>query len=190
MAANTKSTSVRVEFDQSVTTSLQRSAATKGGSVTNLSAGLPSSQDVANALLRLAEAEEEPDPLTHLRLQKLMYYVQAWSLANRGKPAFFGRIEAWAHGPVVRELYSLLARFGSAPVPFDALAQASPLINEDLAFVASVWEAYKGFTAFALRNMTHNEDTWRDARGNVGPADLCTTEITHESMKKFFSRQP
>jgi uncharacterized phage-associated protein len=44
------------------------------------------------------------DSISNLKLQKLCYYAQAWSLALRGKPLFPERIEAWAQGPVVPEL--------------------------------------------------------------------------------------
>jgi uncharacterized phage-associated protein len=154
-----------------------------------MSAGIPQSQDIAKALIRLAAFEEEPDHLTHLRLQKLMYYVQGWSLSQRGRPAFAGRIEAWAHGPVVKELYSLLSTYGSNPIPLDALSDASGISDEDLSFVASVWDAYKGFTAFGLREMTHRETPWIVARGNAAPADACSNEITHEAMRSFFIKQ-
>jgi uncharacterized phage-associated protein len=154
-----------------------------------LAVGIPSHEDVANYLIKLAAAEDEPDYLTHLRLQKLMYYVQAWSLARRGRPAFKGRIEAWAHGPVVKELWKVLSARGSTPLPVDALCGASTLSKDDAGFVASVWNAYRGFTAFALRSMTHNESPWINARGGIAPADSCSTEITHEAMREYFSKQ-
>lgn len=65
---------------------------------------MASAYEVAQHLIRLAEFEEEPDYLTHLRLQKLLYYVQAWSMAMRSRPMFPERIEAWGHGPVVPNL--------------------------------------------------------------------------------------
>src|SRR5688572_9971276 len=58
-----------------------------------------SALDVARYLIQLAAAEDEPEELSHLRLQKLLYYVQGWSLAQRGEAMFPDRIEAWAHGP-------------------------------------------------------------------------------------------
>jgi uncharacterized phage-associated protein len=153
-------------------------------------AGIPEPQDIANFILKLAASENEPEPITHLRLQKLMYYVQGWSLANRGRPAFSGRIEAWAHGPVVKELYPLLANFGNAPIPTNGLDKEASLIStDDAEFVAAVWNAYKGFSATALWEMTHSEFPWIKARGRCGPADRCNTEITHDDLKIFFSEQ-
>lgn len=146
-----------------------------------------SALDVARYLLHLSESEEEPDHLSNLRLQKLLYYAQAWSLANRDQPLFRDEIEAWTHGPVVRKVYAQFADCQggliSGPVgPFH-------LSEGDREFVRSVWEAYREFSATALRNMTHAEDPWRLAyRGpNQGqPPGI----ITQESMREYFTGQP
>jgi uncharacterized phage-associated protein len=159
------------------------------GTEIHVTAGIPEAKDIASFLLQLSAGEDEPDPLTHLRLQKLMYYVQAWSLALRNKPAFTGRIEAWAHGPVVKDLYALLANFGNQPLPPDAVKNASQLSKEDAEFVVSVWDAYKQFSATALRQMTHSEFPWIQARGTCGPADRCDTEIAHTDMRAHFRKQ-
>jgi uncharacterized phage-associated protein len=55
---------------------------------------------VARYLVKLAAGESEPEHLTHMRLQKLLYYVQGWSLAATGERFFDGEIQAWTHGPV------------------------------------------------------------------------------------------
>ena len=44
--------------------------------------------------------------ITHLKLQKLIYYARGISLGMYGKPLFLEKIEAWQHGPVVREVYN------------------------------------------------------------------------------------
>ena len=67
--------------------------------------------EVARFLAYLAANDVEPDYLTNLRLQKLLYYVQAWSLVLRKSADFFQeRIEAWVHGPVVREKLTITSR--------------------------------------------------------------------------------
>lgn len=150
--------------------------------------GVPDALDVARYLVRLAASESEPDFLSHMRLQKLLYYTQGWSLALRDRPMFSERIEAWAHGPVVRDLYPLFADFGDTPIPPERMALPESLSPDDRAFVESVWEAYKGYSTTSLREMTHKERPWRDARGTCGPADRCTTEITQDSMRRFFKQ--
>ncbi len=142
--------------------------------------------DVAKYLIQLASSGSEPDPLTHLRLQKLLYYAQGWSLAQRNKPLFTERIEAWANGPVVRVVYPAFADCG-----FEAIdpKRGGPgdLTEEERAFVRDVWEAYKGYSATALREMTHGEAPWKDARGDLGPADKSRCEIPRSAMKHFFT---
>jgi uncharacterized phage-associated protein len=141
--------------------------------------------DVANRLIHLANAEDEPEHLTHLRLQKLLYYVQGWSLGLRNEPAFEGRIEAWAHGPVVREIYPVFADFGKNPINPDEYENPS-LDGVEAEFIAEVWEAYKPYSSSSLREMTHNERPWIVARGSCSPTDKCETEITHAMLREFF----
>ena len=141
--------------------------------------------DVAKKLLTLSASGEEPDPMTHLRLQKLLYYVQGWSLGVRGVPMFDERIEAWAHGPVVKDLFRTYSDHGGTPIP--PPDEAVNLTVEEDAFVESVWEEYKGYSALALRHMTHSEKPWVEARRGYGPADRCCVEITKDALREFFS---
>ncbi len=73
---------------------------------------MASAYEVARCLVRLAAHDEEPDYLTNLRLQKLLYYAQAWSLAMRDKPLFDDRIEAWPSGPVVPSVFDRFLGLG------------------------------------------------------------------------------
>lgn len=62
---------------------------------------------------------ERQGPMTTMKLQKLVYYSQAWHLAWDGEPLFEARIEAWANGPVVPELHALhKGKFMTAPGVF------------------------------------------------------------------------
>jgi uncharacterized phage-associated protein len=143
--------------------------------------------DVARFLIHLATPgdDEDADFLSHLRLQKLMYYVQAWHAAACNRPLFAGRIEAWTHGPVVRDLYPVFKDYRHAITP-DQGDVPDSLTERDMEFVRWVWEEYQGYSATALRNMTHAETPWLDARGDLPPAGRCENEITVESMRAFF----
>ena len=129
--------------------------------------------EVARYLVHRAAAEEEPEFLTHLRIQKLLYYVQGWSLANRKQPMFSERIEAWTNGPVVRDVYPYFARHGSLPIPPSEVPEPTGLTDPEAEFIESVWNAYKKFSAWSLREMTHAEKPWVDARGDCDPAEKC-----------------
>ena len=111
-----------------------------------------SSLDVARYLIHLAapSEDEDMDRLCHLRLQKLLYYVQAWHLAARNKPLFGERIEAWTNGPVVKDVYPAFSNYGGQSIPPKEGADLTSLSEQDKAFVRSVWEEYKRYSATAL----------------------------------------
>jgi uncharacterized phage-associated protein len=64
----------------------------------------------------LYKANKESRPITNKKLQKILYYIQAWSLAVRDKKVFDDKIEAWIHGPAIREVYLNFKEFGAAPI--------------------------------------------------------------------------
>ena len=149
---------------------------------------MASAYDVAKQLIHLAGAEEEPDLLSHLRLQKLLYYVQGWSLAMRDKPMFIGRIEAWANGPVVKKLYPKFAAYGFRSIPLEDIGHPKSLTHDEMQFICQVWKSYRSFSASSLREMTHSEAPWIEARGETAPGARSSAEITHASLKKFFKQ--
>jgi uncharacterized phage-associated protein len=148
-------------------------------------------KEVARFLVHLAANSDEPDYLTNLRLQKLLYYVQAWSLVMRKQAMFGERIEAWVHGPVVREVYAAYANNGGRVIlPEDIGEEEFGLTDEERSFVGSVWESYKGYSASKLREMTHEEDPWVNARKGCGPADSCEAELSREAILEYFRDTP
>jgi uncharacterized phage-associated protein len=142
--------------------------------------------DVAHCLIHLAAAEEEPDFLTPLRLHKLVYYAQAWSLARRSMPLFEGRIQACEHGPVVQDLYPQFAAWGNRPIdPAEVLLPAS-LSDEERDHIQRVWDRYKVFSAIKLRHMTREETPWKAAH-DEGKDERGEAEITHDAMREYFT---
>lgn len=131
------------------------------------------------------------DSITNLKLQKLCYYAQAWHLALFGKKLFEGKIEAWAHGPVVPELYNRFKKYKWECI--DALDTKtdpySDLHWDDLEFLDMVWEKYGSFSGITLEKMTHKEDPWKLAYGDRPYGSRCDVEITAESMEKYYKGQ-
>jgi uncharacterized phage-associated protein len=164
---------------------------TNGGSSvgTSIAALTPASAlDVARFFILLGAAEEEPELLSPMRLQKLLYYAQGWSLVERGAPMFSERIEAWAHGPVVPEVFRAFRDQGSRPIE-SSEGSSDNLTDEQRQFIERVWEAYKPFSAISLSDMTHEEAPWKQARGSLPRGAQCAREITLKSMKAFFAEQ-
>jgi uncharacterized phage-associated protein len=147
----------------------------------------PSAAHVARVLIELAEQDRDVDqePMAHMRLQKLLYYVQGWSLARRGEKAFDDRIEAWEHGPVVPVVYRQLKDNKKNPLAIAQLEAGQ--IDPDLrAFIASVWSDYRSHSAIRLRGMTHDESPWKDAWAQRFLPDHGQEEITEAALSEYF----
>lgn len=110
-------------------------------------------------------------PMTAMKLQKLVYYSQAWHLVWDEEPLFNEDIEAWANGPVVPALYR--AHRGRLQLqPEESLGgDASGLTNSERETIDAVLHAYGDKSANWLSELTHREDPWRDARRNAGLHD-------------------
>ncbi len=61
--------------------------------------------------------QDDEDSISNLKLQKLLYYAQGFSLALTGKPLFNDQIKAWIHGPVVPSVWADYRECGAGPVP-------------------------------------------------------------------------
>lgn len=100
--------------------------------------------------------------ITHLKLQKLVYYAQAWSMAINRRPLFQTNLEAWLHGPVSRELYLKYRDYGYRVIsPVDNLE--FDINPDDLDVLKGVWELYSEFDGKYLEALTHQEKPWTDA---------------------------
>jgi uncharacterized phage-associated protein len=118
-----------------------------------------------------------------MKLQKLVYYAQAWSMVWDGRRLFPERIEAWKHGPVVRELYDQHAR-----MPFIRRLErgdASKLTDKQRATIRAVLAFYGDRSEWWLSKLTHREAPWIEARAESKGARSPT--ITIVALRKFFS---
>jgi uncharacterized phage-associated protein len=135
---------------------------------------MPSARDVAQYIL------ENRGPMTTMKLQKLVYYTQAWSIVWDDDVLFEEPIEAWKNGPVVRDLWeSSRGRFRVAEIPESDI---STLTDEQRDTVDRVLEFYGPKDAQWLSDLTHLEDPWRNAYQQGQ-----NTEISLELMSEFYS---
>ncbi len=147
---------------------------------------MPSAEAVARYFLHLAAATEEPTPVTQMQLHKLLYYAQGWCLATRERPLFPARFQAWTHGPVEADLYPTFADYGSQPIAAGEAREDPLLSREDRGFLESIWLCYGKYAAWRLREMTHNEAPWKDARRTVPRDAVSRVPMTEETMRSFF----
>ncbi|MDQ3330433.1 MAG: DUF4065 domain-containing protein [Planctomycetota bacterium] len=123
------------------------------------------SKAIANFFLDLAA--DDPDGLSPMKLQKLVYFAHGWHLAITGKPLINEQIEAWKYGPVIQSLFHEFKEFGAeridrcardwkGNVPKVAKNSGNHFVQ---ALLRKVWREYGKFSATKLSNMTHQPGT-------------------------------
>lgn len=143
-----------------------------------------SAKDIADWFLCQID-RDAGDSITHLKVQKLVYYAQAWALVLIGRPLFAEEIEAWAHGPVIPSVYANFRemRWEALPPP-DECPKFDTEIEEVLSDVFSV---YGKLPAKHLEELTHRETPWITARGGLPPEAASNAIISKKSMTDFYS---
>jgi uncharacterized phage-associated protein len=129
---------------------------------------------------------EAGDAITQLKLQKLVYYAEAWFLANFDKALTDENYEAWAHGPALRSLYSKYRDYGWEAIPPE---KGQGVSSELSSYLEAVYEKYGQYSAKKLEHMTHVEDPWRNARGDL-PAEAASRIIIPKvEIRNYYAAQ-
>ncbi|PSR18173.1 hypothetical protein C8255_08870 [filamentous cyanobacterium CCP3] len=130
----------------------------------------------------------QKDPsVTQLKIQKLVYYAQAWSVVFRGQPLFDEAVEAWSNGPAVRSVWKEFNCYGKESVPLPQGSSLSVLPPDQIQLLEMVWEKYGSFSATELWALSHSEAPWIEARGDIPVHEKSQSEITADSMKSYYS---
>ena len=118
--------------------------------------------DAARYLL----ANQDPsfsEPISNLKLQKLLYYAQGYHLALFGSPLFTESVQAWSYGPVVPVAYYAYSSFRGRPI---AATEPGPigLTDNAIEVLDNVLRGYGRLSAAKLTTMTHAESPWLDGK--------------------------
>lgn len=135
--------------------------------------------DVAKYIL------ERQGTLSTMKLQKLCYYCQAWSLVWDDVPLFEEEFQAWANGPVCRVLFNRTQ--GNFSVSAEEEAGNSKNLNKtQKETIDAVLDYYGPHDAQWLSRLTHMEKPWNEARCGVPAGVSCDNIITKESMAIYY----
>nr|VFK10583.1 MAG: Uncharacterized phage-associated protein [Candidatus Kentron sp. LPFa]VFK27150.1 MAG: Uncharacterized phage-associated protein [Candidatus Kentron sp. LPFa] len=133
-------------------------------------------KDVAEYFLAMADDDSD---ISNMKLQKLVYYAQAFHLAMFDKPLFDEEIEAWTHGPVCPTIYHEYKRFGRNPIEYEHNRSFNLFSKEQTDLLDEVNDVFGRFSAGTLRNMTHEDAPWKEMEEYAGV-------IEKERMKVFY----
>lgn len=142
--------------------------------------------DVAEYFLGLSSPGSSKG-ITHLKLQKLVFYAQALSFSINDKKLFEEDFEAWVHGPVSPDLYYAYKKNGSREI--DNNVEKPSIEVNDTKIINLTWRMYGDKDGKFLENKTHNEEPWQKARQNLSYYDHSNNVITKESIRKFYSQK-
>lgn len=138
-----------------------------------------SAENIANYFIYLSSKivgdNQEREGITNLKLQKILYFAQAYFVAKVGKTLFKEKIEAWEYGPVVPVIYHKYKSHGNRPI---VLEHDTSIISDiDKKNLDKVWENFGGYSARRLVDITHAHKPWKEASG----------EITIKSLVDYYS---
>jgi uncharacterized phage-associated protein len=123
--------------------------------------------------------------ITAMKLQKLVYYAQAWHAVWSDHALFDEEIQAWANGPVCTALYGKhKGQFRVSTWPY---GDAARLDADEADSVDVILDSYGKFTAHQLSEMTHREDPWIEARDGLNDGARSSRPITVGAMVEYYS---
>jgi uncharacterized phage-associated protein len=140
------------------------------------------SSDIAKYFIWLAN--ETGSYISNLKLQKLVYYSQAWHLALHGQTLFDEDFEAWVHGPVIPGLYHSYKHFGWKPIQEEITLD---LPESTVSYLKEVADEYFACDAYELEQMTHAEAPWQKARVGLMPDQASTNIIQKTWIQEYYT---
>lgn len=136
-----------------------------------------------------------------LKLQKLLYYIQAWHIAKFEKKQLFDDLpQAWVNGPVYRSVYNMFKDSffrneslhpivdGNAEIELSKKIKALKLEEEQVNLINSVLKFYAPKDDGTLVLKTHTDSPWNEAREGLGSFDRSTNTISVDSMFDFYGK--
>ncbi|MDF5724576.1 MAG: DUF4065 domain-containing protein [Rhizonema sp. PD37] len=147
---------------------------------------MQSALDVAEYFLCRVD-RDAGDTISALKLQKLVYYAQAWSLVLRNEPLFSEDIQAWAHGPAVYEVWNHYKDYKHTDI-LETGPCESDFSEDELEVLEEVWNTYGELSARQLENLTHSEQPWIEARKGLDSGAKSQEVISHETMKSYYEK--
>lgn len=137
-------------------------------------------------------------PMSHLKLQKLLFYCDAYHLARFGEELVEDKFEAWVHGPVSRRVYDAIKQYSKlhddvayipSPNSKDVDSVFFGLSSEQQEWISVILGDLSQWTGIQLEVATHSERPWLMARAGYHPSDKCGQLISKEETRGFYSEE-
>lgn len=127
--------------------------------------------------------------ITPLALQKILYYIEGFSLALLNKSIFEYSPEAWVHGPVYKSIYDQYSHYKFHSINKDIFKKYITVETLDIDIINLVDEVIKCFGCYSgkiLEKMTHLSTSWINARGDLDINEASNVVIDKNKMQEEF----
>jgi uncharacterized phage-associated protein len=135
-------------------------------------------KDVAQFFI-MKGIDDDESGISNLKLQKLLYYAKGFHQAIFEEALFPEKLCAWTHGPVVYDMYHAYKSYGGNPIIQVEYNPTDRFDEEQLELLNEVWSVFGQFSAWKLRDMTHNEKPWQDHESDASIID-------DEELQEYF----
>lgn len=136
--------------------------------------------------------------MSHLKLQKVLYYIQAYHLAYFNLPLIEDDFQAWVHGPVSRKVFNNVRDLS---VLYDEIhyfqaegeehieKKMAHLVKDQLELIDEIILEYGALSGIQLESLTHSESPWINARRGFGASQRCEEIISKDVMRTFYKKE-
>ncbi len=121
-----------------------------------------------------------------MKLNALLYYCEAWSLAIFDRELLAEELQAWDHGPVFPSVWEKLKHKAWNDLDADDLNAAAGLDDETTSLLDDVFRAYGEYSTPELENMIKKDAPWKEARRGLPVWDLTKRPINKATMTHFY----
>ncbi len=146
-----------------------------------------SANDIADWFINAID-RDAGDVITPLMVQKLVFFAQAWFLANKGRPLFADDFQAWASGPVIPAMFERFEHYAYTNLP--QIENARQVTGEKLELLDGVQERYGCFKAGKLEQLVKEPGgPWAQLRNGLAPGDASSSIVGKDQIKKFYGQK-
>ena len=142
--------------------------------------------------------EHKGDFISNKKLQKLLYYVEAWGLVYMNS-IIDEDFEAWVHGPVIPSVYAEFKKHGASIIQLQYPNDTKPseqlkkyetelkITSNEKELIEQIILKYGALSSFELELLSHSETPWLEARKGLEPHESCNSKIEKATMKQYYS---
>lgn len=146
---------------------------------------------VAQKIIDICKSGNIDSSLTPMQVIKLTYIAHGWTLGLLGRPLIREHVEAWQYGPVIKELYQAVKKYGDRPVACIDDAPAVELDPQELDIVQQVCRLYGGLTGIELSRLTHKPGTpWAESYERGSRSVRISNDLIEQHYKALSQRRP